>query len=410
LAALYYLIGFFQRVAPAVMTAELSRDFGLSAAALGNLSAVYFYAYAAMQLPTGLLADSLGPRRLLSLGALLAACGMVGFALAPTLVWANLGRLVIGGSVAVAFVGLLKLTSHWMPPRRFALATGLALLCGVAGAILAGVPLRLLVVAFGWREVMQGCAILSVAIALLIWLLVRDDPVDKGYTSYAPAATVKATRIGVFAGLARILSYRNPWLLFLIPGGIVGAVTTFAGLWGVPFLSTHYDLTQPEAAALCSVVLGSWAIGGPVFGGISDHCRSRRLPYLIGCFVAAACWLPVVTLPGLPYVLLTSLLMLAGFSSGCMVIGFAHMKESVPQALSGTATGLCNTGVMIGPMLLQPAVGWVLDQRWDGAMAEGLRIYSFADYRAGFALMLAWTVLGALLLLLTRETGCRQSA
>ena len=67
--ALFYLMGFFQRVAPAVMTAELMREFNISAAALGNLSAFYFYSYVAMQVPTGIIADIWGPRRLLSTGA-----------------------------------------------------------------------------------------------------------------------------------------------------------------------------------------------------------------------------------------------------------------------------------------------------------------------------------------------------
>lgn len=75
LGALLYLIGFYQRVAPAMITTELMLDFSLSAAALGNLSALYFYSYVAMQVPTGLLADHWGPRRLLSLGAMVAALG-----------------------------------------------------------------------------------------------------------------------------------------------------------------------------------------------------------------------------------------------------------------------------------------------------------------------------------------------
>jgi fucose permease len=56
--ALFYLMGFFQRVAPAVMTAELMHDFNISAAALGNLSAFYYYSYVTMQIPTGILASA----------------------------------------------------------------------------------------------------------------------------------------------------------------------------------------------------------------------------------------------------------------------------------------------------------------------------------------------------------------
>jgi MFS family permease len=115
LGACLYLIAFYQRVAPAVMTRELSRDFGLSAAALGNLSAFYFYGYALVQIPTGLLADRWGPRRVLTLGATVTAAGTLLFAIAPTVVWANAGRLAIGTAAGMAFVSMLKLASHWMP-------------------------------------------------------------------------------------------------------------------------------------------------------------------------------------------------------------------------------------------------------------------------------------------------------
>jgi MFS family permease len=108
LGALFYLMGFFHRVAPAVMTAELMREFKIGAAALGNLSGYYFYSYVAMQIPTGIVVDTWGPRRLLCAGALVAGMGMLLFALAPNLAWAGIGRLLIGGSVAVAFYGNIK--------------------------------------------------------------------------------------------------------------------------------------------------------------------------------------------------------------------------------------------------------------------------------------------------------------
>ena len=91
-----------------------------------------------------------------------------------------------------------------------------------------------------------------------------------------------------------------------------------------------------------------------------------------------------------------------------MIISFAFAKESVPSHLAGTVSGITNMGVMMGPTLLQPAVGWVLDRCWQGNMLAGVRIYSFDAYRAGFSLMFAWTALSLVLLFFTKETHCRQ--
>ena len=187
LGASLYLAGFFQRVAPAVMTQELMAEFSLAAAGLGNLSAFYLYGYVAMQIPTGLMVDRFGARRVLAAGAAVAAVGSFLFALAPNLLAANLGRLLIGGSVGVAWVGTLKLAAHWFPAQRFALASGLALAAGMSGAVAAGVPLAAAVSAFGWRPVMLAGAIAIAFLCAAIWLIVRDDPAERGYRGYSSA-------------------------------------------------------------------------------------------------------------------------------------------------------------------------------------------------------------------------------
>ncbi len=120
LGALFYLAGFFQRVAPGVMTGELMQDFHISASGLGHLSGLYFYAYVAMQIPTGILADTLGPRKLLTAGCLVAGLGTLLFALSPVYFWAGLGRLLIGGSVAVAFVGVRHFDDPFYLDKMFA--------------------------------------------------------------------------------------------------------------------------------------------------------------------------------------------------------------------------------------------------------------------------------------------------
>ena len=224
LGALVYLVAFFQRVAPAVMTDRLMAEFAIGGAALGNLSAFYFYAYVAMQIPTGLLADRWGPRRLLITGATVATFGTLVFAWAPTLAWASFGRLLIGGSVAVAFVSMLKLASCWFAPRQFALASGMALFIGIMGGVFGGVPLRALVDAFGWRPVMWVTAGVTAVLAAAIWKHVRNDPADAGFASHAPPAPKGAHghHGSVLSALVEVMSIRNSWCLLLAPVGLAG--------------------------------------------------------------------------------------------------------------------------------------------------------------------------------------------
>ncbi|MGH6693068.1 MAG: MFS transporter, partial [Gammaproteobacteria bacterium] len=280
--AALYLVGFFHRVAPAVLTNELSAEFGLGAAALGNLSAVYFYSYVAMQIPTGLAADHWGPRRILALGAAVAAIGAALFALADAYPLVALGRFLVGAAVGVAFVSMLKLSTHWFEPSRFAAIAGVALAVGVVGAVSAGAPLRFAADAFGWRAVMVGSAVATALLAVATWTVVRDDPRERGHRSYMPESHGDTPRHSVLGGLRRCLRSRNTVLVFFANAAISGAPLTFAGLWGVPFLATHYGLPTAAAAGLCSLVLVAWAAAGPFIGVVSDRLGVRKPLYLIG--------------------------------------------------------------------------------------------------------------------------------
>jgi MFS family permease len=407
LGAVLYLIGFYQRVAPAVITRELMSEFTLGAAALGNLAAFYYYSYVAMQIPAGLLADRWGPRRVLTAGAAVAAAGTLLFALAPGYAAASLGRLLIGGSVGVAFVAMLKLAGHWFAPTRFAMLSGLALACGVLGAVSAGVPLRLLVDAFGWRNVMSVAAALAGLLAVVIWIAVRDDPSERGYASYAPTAPFRHPPI--LQSIRQTLASRNVWLVFLISGAVSGPTLTFGGLWGVPFLSTHYGLTTSQASMITSLLLVCWAAAGPFVGALSDRLRRRKPLYALGAVLATAGWCAALLLPGVPLPLLIVLLGFTGCASAAVMVGFAIAKESAPAALAGTAGGIANMGNMLGSMIMQPAVGWMLDRHWAGTFANGARVYDFGAYRAGFTLMIAWLAAALVLLVFVRETHCRQT-
>ncbi len=406
LAACLYLYGFFQRVAPGVLTTQLSLEFSLTAAALGNLSALYFYSYVAMQIPTGILADMWGPRRLLIAGALISSLGSLLFAFSGNVFLAGAGRLLIGASVAVAFVCMLKLANHWFLSRQFALVSGMALLIGVIGAVFAGVPLHLAVEAWGWRTIMAVAAIFPVLVALGIWILVRDDPAEKGYASHVFHEPPPDDRPWAHAmsGLVAVFRYRNTWLLSIVPGGVVGAVLAFSGLWGVPFLSTHHGLSEADAAAVCSALLISMAISSPICGAMSDRIGRRKPIYVSGCALVALGWGLIMLFPAMQNAILIPLLLCIGCASGSMIIGFAFAKESVPARLAGTVSGVVNMGVMMGPMILQPAIGWMLDLNWQGETQEGLKTYGLGAYQSGFALMVGWTFLSFVLISCSRET------
>jgi len=407
LVAGFYLFGFFQRVAPAVMVDELMREFHIGGAILGNLSATYFYSYTVMQIPTGLLADGIGPRRLSAMAAFLAAVGTLMFGLADSLWLAYAGRLLVGASVGVAFVTCMKLAGHWFPANRFATVTGVALLLGNFGGVLAGVPLSEAISAFGWRASMVASAAFTFALAVAIWVFVRDDPRERGFESFVHASVVENGSLPPLRALRRVTAQRETWLLLLAGGLSAAPVMVFAGLWGVPYLTQVYGIGRSHAAALTSTMLIAWAIGGPTLGALSDRLGRRKPPYLAANVVSATLWGVFLFWGGIPRILLYPLFAAIGFSSGALIIGFAHSREANHPGAAGAVGGVVNLGPLGFAAVLQPLLGGILDRHWDGLLVNGVRIYNASAYSSAFTLLFVSSCLSVAAVYFTRETYCR---
>jgi MFS family permease len=243
-------------------------------------------------------------------------------------------------------------------------------------------------------------------------MLVENDPVDKGFLSYAPDELRDRARTNlraVLTGLRRVFGYTNTWLIFLAQGGMVGPVLSFTGLWGVPFLSQRYGLSAKSAAGVCSIMIVCWAVSSPICGALSDRIGRRKPIYLGGAILSTIGWMALFYVPALPlsgFVIIAAITTLA---CGSGVLGFAYSKEKVPIRYVGTISAVTNIGNMLGPTLLQPGIGWMLDKQWTGEMLNGTRIYSLHAFQAAFMLIVLWATSSCVLIALTKETYCEQN-
>ncbi|MEK9945732.1 MAG: MFS transporter [Alphaproteobacteria bacterium] len=396
LAAAFYGYAYFQRVAPSVMTSELMRAFDANAAGLGNLSAYYFYPYALLQIPIGMMIDRFGVRRVLLASGALCAVGSLLFALAPTLGLAATGRLLVGAGAGVAWVGTLALAVMWLPANRFAAVTGLSLLIGLVGAVLGQAPLAALVDAAGWRSAMLWSGLLMALIVVLMVPFVRDKPMH----------SEPRTADSVLRGLVSVLRSAQTWKVALFTGSLVTPMAAFAGLFGVPFVQEVYGVSKTTAGATISLVLVGWGLGGPVAGWLSDRIQRRKPVMATGAGLLAITWLVTLMLP-VPLLGLQVLLFVQGIASGAVIINFAVTKESNSPTATGVAMGLINMAGMAASAASLPLVGWLLDLGWDGTLVEGARIYGETAYRQAFMIFPVLMVLGFLAALSLRETRCR---
>lgn len=408
--AISYMLVFFHRIAPGVVAPDLMRDFGTTGAALGSLAAMYFYIYAAMQIPAGVLADTMGVRLAASAGTLVAGAGSVLFAVAPNLGTASAGRFLVGLGVSVVFVGLMRANTDWWSERRYGFISGLTVFLGNAGALLAAAPLAALLAVASWRTVFFAIGVFSVAVGVLTYAFVRDRPQDMGFPSLRqmegkPAHAPRSQHW--LRDLAQVLRNRDIWPGFFSNLGVGGSMLALVGLWGVPLLISVHGLSRAEASLYTSLAIASFAIGCLALGALSDHIGRRKPVLVTACFASSAAWLAFVFLPWGPGGSGLLLFALLGFCGGGFIVTFAVAKEIVRPAVAGIGIAVVNTGAFLGAAIAQPLVGAIMDLTWDGAVRDGMRSYGASDYANGLSLCLGLTVIAAVASLYLRETNCR---
>lgn len=401
IVALAYILSFFQRFAPAGIAPDLAVAFDTSAASLGVLAATYFYVYTLMQIPTGILADTLGPRRILALGGLVGGAGSFLFGMAPTLELALVGRTLVGLGVSVTFIAMLKLIAVWFEENRFATMVGICMLVGNLGSVLAGAPLSGVAQATGWRGVFIGVGVVSLVLAALCWLIVRDAP-EGGEA----APKVRVDRTAVLSGLLSVIRNRHTWPAVLVNTGMSGAFFAFAGLWATPYLIQVHGMARAVATTHLSLWFGGFAIGCLFIGGLSDRLGKRKPVLIIASHLYGAIWLLLLSCIAMPVVVSYLLFALLGVATAGFCLTWACAKEVNPPLLSGMSTSVANMGGFLTGALLQPLVGWVMDLGWKGEMVSGARVYDVETWRHGVLVVTVVAILGAASSWWVKETRC----
>ena len=402
-ATLFYAFEFYQRVSPSELVSQLTTYFDINATGLAIFGSAFYWAYALMQIPAGLMVDKYGARRMLSFGAAVVGLGTIAFVSTHNVWAASSARFLVGLGSAYAFVGSLKLIANWFPSTHFALLAGMANFIGYLGGTMAGKPLEWLIKQVDWHNLVIMSGLIGLGLAILIWLVVRDAPPKNLYKKRA------AGNINLLRGLKEVLAKPQTWYNGLYGGLMVGPTSTFAALWGVPYL-THVDhVDKSVAATAVSIIFIGVAIGSPLSGWISDKLQLRRMPLIVAAFGALFTTLAIMFWVDINTPLLYVLCFLFGVFQSTHVLNFAICHEINRPAASGSAIGFTNMAVMLGGALFQPIAGLVMDWNWQGHIgAKGVHLYLPHTYELGLIVLPIAQVAAILIaIFLLRETHCK---
>ncbi|NLH22080.1 MAG: MFS transporter [Methanothrix sp.] len=404
--ALAYFFVYFHRVSSAVVSTEMQTTFGVStAASLGLLSSVYFYAYTVMQLPSGLLTDSWGPRRTVSIFTLIAAAGAILTGIASSFEQVIVGRLLIGAGVAMVYIPTMKILANWYRKNEFASLSGILLAVGNIGAISAAGPLALMSEALGWQQVFLILGVISLALAVDAFAITRDRPSDLNLPSIQE---IEAMEFGEPVSEARVME-KIPmvqalkmtfgagmkfWPLAVWFFFMYGSIMVYQGLWAGPFYHDILGWDKATYGLVLTFIGIGMILGCPTAGYISDKIlRSRKKVLIIGTVAYtitwAAIWITAGQITGTQAYMVINFVF--GFFGGFFVVSFAQIKELFPITIVGTSTAALNIFPFAGGAILQQLSGLMLASR------------SLESYQGLWLFMLICMVMATAAAFLSRE-------
>jgi MFS family permease len=341
------------------LTAE--HRFGISPGQLSVFVFLQLGAYAAMQVPAGVLVDRFGPRRLLLSAAATMALAQVLFALAPNYPSALVARLVLGIGDGLTYVSVLRFAALNFAPRRFPMIVSITGLLGSLGSIAATVPLSVALSGLGWAPTFIGAGVLSVLSGGLVWaLLPSTAPPPVGRRNNEQRRAI-VTRVG----LAVRTAWANPGtrLAFWVHFSCVGATTVLTVLWGQPYLvSLGFSSSAASEVLLATVIV--MVTGNGAVGWLASRYPGAR----VGLAVAVAGlsvlgWAVLLIFLGdhPPRVYVVTFIIAMAMGNPASAVAFSIVREHNPPQVVGTAVGVVNVGGYSATIICAVAVGALLD-------------------------------------------------
>ncbi len=384
-AATVYLLAVFHRTSFGVAGLKAAERFGVGSAALGIFTVLQVGVYAAMQIPTGVLVDRYGPRRVLTAAVLILGSGQLLLGVADTYALGLVARGVLGLGDALTFVSVLRLVAAHFPAHRYALLASFTSCVGYIGNLAATVPLTLLLDGPGWTVTFLAVGAVTVLYAVPVALRVRDTPEGVPERKREP---VRPAELGRQVKLA----WRTPGtrLGFWVHFSTMFAPNVLTLLWGVPFLVQGEGLPAATASALLTVfVFGSMA-GGPLLGAVIGRAPVLRVPLVIGYLAGAAIvWAVLLGWNGhIPVGVLVPAFAFLTLGGPASMIGFAIARDYNPLSRVGTATGVVNVGGFLATTVTALLIG-ILLQATGGNFRIALLVV-VAMLALGASRMLVW--------------------
>lgn len=404
LPTLFFAFNYIQQVFPAVAASKLEASLSANEGALGMITAAYFYIYAFLQIPVGVIFDRFATKTPLFLAIICSATGAFIFSATTDLTYAFVARIMMGAGAAFSFIGCLKLIQVWFVPDKFSTLAGLTTTAGMIGSA-SGPAIAWNINLFGWRECMVALGIAHVVLAVLVWIFVTDpNKLGVNNNKSFDASPDKQEK----SGLVDMLCNRQ-FLLNAVYATSIGAIfVAFGDLWGSSYIMKYYAIDNIYAADIGSFLFIGAIVGSLFFGWFSDRIKSRKRPMVASGFGAIACFSVMLYTENLPILIFTIILFLSGFFCSANIVSYALARDIYPR-FAGLSIGTLNTIFFAGSAGVQQLVSLFLQYRASYLKDGSLSKLSITDYQDAFFSILACLIIGTICSLLIKEVSSKKT-
>ena len=321
----------------------LIQQFGFTKAMAGLLTTAMFFTHAAVQIPSGHLADKYGGRNIIGIGLMIVIAGNVGITFSNNYIALLLWKTFVGFGTGTSFIAGARYISQLMPAKELPKAQGYfgaSILLG-SGFVIFIIP-RIAQVS-SWQTAFLSTGSLA-AFVLIIWFLLSPKPVPKGYSS---------TKLSV------LLLHPQLWVLGIVQMASFGLVIVI-GSWITLLLKQQILIAKPLLISfVASLVILIGVITRPVGGVLVTKIGARKLLQISFLLNTIGCLLLAYVGSSLLAALLA--IVLLGIGCGLPYATIFNRATVLFPGRAGAAKGLVNMIGVIMIMVGTPLVGYVVD-------------------------------------------------
>ncbi|MDB2592858.1 MFS transporter [Gammaproteobacteria bacterium] len=354
LIVLFVILQYAMTLLSGSLLTPFMNEFQLTNSTSSMIISSYYYLYIVCQIPSGVLIDRYGIKKIVIPSLLFFSISSFWFSATKSIHGLLLSRITMGLSASVAFIACTYIISKHFKKQSYTFMIALTETCSMLTVGLISHYFSGVMSQSSWRHPFHYSGIIALCLSALIYIFYQ-----KPKRLFSQEKHYSLNGIQYASRLKVVLSNKKIWFCGLYAGIMFGVLTSFAGMWYHPLLIAKYPNFQNLDVYSTLIFIGV-SIGGPIIGILCRYINESKLLYLYsGCstlLLMVMIWIPINN-----HIALAIISILLGMFLVSFVLPFKIADGEVEESLSTAGSGITNMLCVLLSPFIQPIVGFMID-------------------------------------------------